>query len=65
MTDDPTSCYATVAADILAAVRGYSQADATVKLARHINAALDLEHSRWLNFSYERLKKFGYKFDTF
>ncbi|HEY2904439.1 MAG TPA: hypothetical protein VGJ29_00965 [Vicinamibacterales bacterium] len=65
MTVDPSSRYATVSSDILAALRGYSPADATVKLARHINAALDLEHGRWLTFSYERLAKFGYKFDTF
>jgi hypothetical protein len=65
MTADPSSRYATVSADILAALRDDSRADATVKLARHINAALDLEHGRWLTFSYERLQKFGYKFDTF
>ena len=52
--------------DVLAALHTYSAADAMVKLARHVNAALDVEHGRWLNFSYTNAsKKFGYKFDTF
>jgi hypothetical protein len=65
MTVDASDRYAVASGDILAVLRTYSQTDATVSLARHVNAVLDQEHGRWLTFSYERLKKFGYKFDTF
>ena len=33
--------------------------------AAHINRILGAEYRRWLDFSRERLRQFGYTFDTF
>jgi hypothetical protein len=33
--------------------------------ARNIKYILRNHQGRWLDFSYERLKQFGYRFDTF
>jgi len=32
--------------------------------ARRIDRILDSEHGRWLSFSFDRLRQFGYRFDT-
>lgn len=35
------------------------------ELARHVDRILKFEHGRWWDLSYDRLKKFGFKFDTY
>ena len=32
---------------------------------RRINRILERQQSRWLSLSYDRLRRFGYHFDTF
>jgi hypothetical protein len=34
-------------------------------LVREIDRILRNEHGRWVNFSYDRLARFGYQFDAF
>jgi hypothetical protein len=33
--------------------------------ARRIDRILERQQSRWLSLSYDRLRRFGYHFDTF
>jgi hypothetical protein len=61
MAPDPTDSYAAAAAGILAALRE----PAAAGRANDINRALDREHGRWVSDSFDRLRKFGYRFDTF
>ena len=35
------------------------------RTARRITAAIDAEDGRWLLFQYDRLRQFGYRFDTY
>jgi hypothetical protein len=61
LAPDPTDSYAAACADILKALRepvGGQQTDA-------INRALDREHGRWVSRSFDRLRSFGFRFDTF
>jgi hypothetical protein len=35
------------------------------EVARHVNRILKIEHGRWWDLSYDRLKRFGFRFDTY
>ncbi|HEX3702097.1 MAG TPA: hypothetical protein VHU82_02125 [Vicinamibacterales bacterium] len=61
MSPDQTDSYAAAAADILAALREPAGAGRV----NDVNRALDREHGRWVSDSFDRLRKFGYHFDTF
>jgi hypothetical protein len=71
MVIDPTDSYVLAYSDIVRAIRradaqrsaGDAQSDQA--LAHQINRILDAEHARWLMFSTDRLRRFGYRFDTF
>jgi len=41
-----------------------ARSGAQVDSAR-INRVLDAERGRWISFSHDRLKQFGYRFSTF
>jgi hypothetical protein len=60
MTIDDSDIYVTTYSEILSAIAG-SSVDSTLAIDR----ALTREHGRWRVFSYERLKQFGFQFDTF
>jgi hypothetical protein len=64
MTADPTATYAIVASGILGALGATSVQAQALEKAR-IDSILDAENGRWVSFSYDRLRKFGYHFDTF
>jgi hypothetical protein len=59
---DDADTYAFVYSPILAAITEGSSRAATTAAIDH---ALSLERSQWRSFSYDRLQKFGYHFDTF
>ncbi len=61
LSPDPTDAYAAASADIIAALRESSAARQTSDIAR----ALDREHGRWVSRSFDRLRTFGFRFDTF
>jgi hypothetical protein len=68
MRIDPTDSYVSASSDILSAMRAVPPgADATrdASFTRRIRRILESEHGRWFEFSYERLRKFGYRMDTF
>jgi hypothetical protein len=70
ITIDPTDSYAAAYSDILAAINALPDASVTSEridrdFARRINGILDAEHGRWVMFSFDRLRRFGYRFDTF
>jgi hypothetical protein len=70
LTVDPSDSYVTAYSAILAAIRTGAPASAarTLRdqwLRRYVDRILETEHGRWLVFSYERLRRFGYRFDTF
>jgi hypothetical protein len=48
-------------------VLGHEPAAATVGLvdAKRIDAILDAKHRKWVDFSFDRLARFGYGFDKF
>jgi hypothetical protein len=58
----PSDRYAEASAAIVDVLRGRS--GATVDQTR-INRVLDAERGRWVSFSHDRLKQFGYRFSTF
>jgi hypothetical protein len=62
---EPTDTYAAEYSQILAAVQRAPLNELSVADRRTIDAALDNEQARWLMFSWTRLRKFGYRFDTF
>jgi hypothetical protein len=61
LSPDPTDRYASASADILAALREPSTAQQNGDITR----ALDREHGRWVSRSFDRLRTFGFRFDTF
>jgi hypothetical protein len=70
MTVDPADSYATASSDILTAIRAAGPHASLDRkqvdpLSRHVNRILDAEHGRWIAFSFDRLRQFGYRFDTF
>ena len=59
---DPDDRYAVAAAEIVAAMRAAEERG----IDQHrINRILQYEHGRWVSFSFDRLWKFGYHFDSF
>jgi hypothetical protein len=67
---DQRDSYATECADLLRIVHaGDARAGADHQpdrvLKRQIEGTLDSRHGRWLMFSFDRLRRFGYRFDTF
>ncbi|MBZ5556361.1 MAG: hypothetical protein LAO77_03695 [Acidobacteriia bacterium] len=70
MTVDRTDTHVTAYSQILNAMRAAGALAggddrAGEALSRDITHILDNERGRWLMFSYERLRKFGYSFHTF
>jgi hypothetical protein len=65
MTIDPSDRYVRAYQDILTALRGSEGPHGQNLDARQISRILDYEHGRWISFSFDRLRHFGYRFDTF
>ena len=65
MTINPEDRYVVACTDLLAAIQGPANRDGQNLDARRIDRILDSEHGRWLSFSFDRLRQFGYRFDTF
>jgi hypothetical protein len=68
LTADTDGSYALFTAAIRAALstahaRGAAPLDP--ELATDLDAIVKSEHGRWLSFSFDRLRQFGYRFDTF
>ena len=55
---DRSDSYFIASSQIAAALRG-------PKLIEEVNRILRNQHGRWLSFSDDRLRQFGYRFDTF
>jgi hypothetical protein len=65
ITRNPEDGYLTAYSEILAAIGDpTSQAGSNVN-ARRINRILDGERGRWISLSFDRLRQFGYRFDTY
>jgi hypothetical protein len=62
MTADPRDTHAGAVAQLAAALRDSKDPGVIV---RDIERILKNEHGRWVDFSYDRLKRFGYRFDSF
>jgi hypothetical protein len=61
---DPTDSYVRAYSDVLSAItESASHDDPAFK--RRIERVLDAERGRWRDFSYTRLRHFGYRFDTY
>ena len=64
ITIDRSDTYAAAYTDVLAAI-GADRDAADNGLRRQVDRALDAERGRWRDFSYTRLRHFGYRFDTY
>jgi hypothetical protein len=62
ITREDSDTYAFVYSPILAAIADRPNASATIAA---IERALGTERSQWRSSSYDRLTRFGYRFDTF
>ena len=62
ISPDPSDTYAFAYTPIVTAIRSRSNA---VETNSAIDRALAAERSQWRSLSYDRLKKFGYSFDSF
>jgi hypothetical protein len=67
MQPDQGDSHAIVNADLVQTLRGRlaGRPAADPGLHREIDQILKNEHGRWVMFSYDRLKRFGYQFDMF
>ena len=69
MTVDPADLHADAHRDIVQAVSaldaGASDGQIERAIGDRVSRALDAERGRWLMFSFDRLRQFGYQFDTF
>ena len=63
ITADPDDAYAVAYTQTLTAIR--EPFDTQQPLQRRIDRTLDAELGRWRDFSYTRLRHFGYRFDTY
>jgi hypothetical protein len=61
---DRSDTYAAAYTGLLAAI-GADRNAADNGLRRQVDRALDAERGRWRDFSYTRLRRFGYRFDTY
>ena len=57
--------YAGACEKLTAAIPAAGPVADDVGLQRHVTRVLRDEQSRWWDFSYDRLKRFGYRFDTY
>ena len=64
ITVDQSDSYVTAYSDVLKAIRASGDA-ADSSLRGQVERALDAERGRWRDFSYTRLRQFGYRFDTY
>jgi hypothetical protein len=64
-TSDPGDSYADNAGRILVELRSWDARDTRNADASRIDRIIDAEQGLWIVRSYERLRKFGYRFDTF
>ena len=64
ITIDPSDTYVVAYSDVLKAIGAGGDA-ADSGLRRQVERALDAERGRWRDFSYTRLRQFGYRFDTY
>jgi hypothetical protein len=64
ITVDRSDSYVTAYSDVLEAIGADGDA-ADSSLRRQVERALDAERGRWRDFSYTRLRQFGYRFDTY
>jgi hypothetical protein len=62
MTIDRDGVHARMANEILDAIRGRDVRQLDI---RSVNRALEGDRSRWVSTSYERLRQFGYHFNTY
>jgi hypothetical protein len=65
MRVDPDDSYADSASKILYELRMWDTGDARHADARRIDRVIEAEEGLWIVRSYERLRKYGYRFDTF
>jgi hypothetical protein len=62
MTVDREGVHARMASEILDAIRGRDVRQLDI---RSVNRAIDGDQSRWVSTSYERLRQFGFHFNTY
>jgi hypothetical protein len=66
VSEVPGDSYATASAQLAAALRAMKTGQVRDhEIARQVDRILKFEHGRWWDLSYDRLKKFGFKFDTY
>jgi hypothetical protein len=70
MTIDKTDSYVVAYEDILRVMGSHAETHGdAIGNTRALDAAIaqvvDAEHSRWVVFSFSRLRQFGYRFDTY
>jgi hypothetical protein len=61
----PTDSYLAACTQLSRIIPSTNDAPGDADLARQITRVLKNEHSRWWDLSYDRLKKFGYRFDSY
>ena len=65
MTVVATDSYSAASAQLVAALRADEVNHDSALLSRQVNRVLKNELGRWVDLSYDRLKQFGYRFDTY
>jgi len=65
MTVVATDSYSAASAQLVAALRADEANHDSALLSRQVNRVLKNELGRWVDLSYDRLKQFGYRFDTY
>ena len=60
-----TDTYSAAAAQVQWAIRAHDVDRDSALLSHEVNRVLMHEVGRWVDFSYDRLKHFGYRFDTY
>jgi hypothetical protein len=64
--DVPGETYAAASAQLADTLRRSKTGQmAPHEVARHVDRILKIEHGRWWDLSYDRLRRFGFKFDTY
>jgi hypothetical protein len=64
MTIDPTDSYVALYSDLLSALPAAGASGQKLDPVR-VGNAVNAERGRWINFSYDRLRQFGYRFESF
>lgn len=64
MTIDPSDSYVALSSEILSAIRA-ADGNGQPLDRRRISNIVNAERGTWINFSYTRLRQFGYRFDAF